>query len=56
MSDAGLAALVVGILRLLIELFFPPTKETARAVSDPAALDPAVLARPERLHPLGRGP
>jgi hypothetical protein len=54
--SAATTALILGLLRLFIELFLPPKKETARAVSDPAAPDPLVLARPERLRPLGRGP
>jgi hypothetical protein len=54
--SAATTALIVGILRLLIDLFLPPKKETARAASDPAASDPVVLARPDRLQSLGRGP
>lgn len=47
--SAGLAALLVGVLRLLVTLFVPPKNETACAVSDPEAIDPTVLARPDRL-------
>jgi hypothetical protein len=51
--STGLAALVVGVLRLLVDLFFPKQQEKAHVVSDPrAATRP--YARPERLRSFGR--
>lgn len=49
MGASGLAALVLGILRLLVDLFIPIQKESARAVHDLAAPDSSRLAVPSRL-------
>jgi hypothetical protein len=52
-ASSAITALVLGILRLFVDLFLPTTKETAHVVSDPAAPDPARLARPDRLRAFG---
>jgi hypothetical protein len=50
--STGLVALLLGLLRMIAELFLPPVEENADVVEDPAAPDqPRPYARPERLHP-----